>query len=68
MKSTKDTSPSRRRFLQNMAATLPAAAATVAVPTQVAAAVEQAIDDGKPQSKGYRLTQHIADYYKSAAI
>ena len=68
MNSTKDPSPSRRRFLRNLAATVPAAAASVAVPTQVAAAVEQAIDDGREQSKGYRLTQHIADYYKSAAI
>lgn len=66
MKQTKQKTPlSRRQFLRNAAITGGAAAAAAAAP-------EGAIADATPvpdeqTEEGYRLTQHILDYYKSAA-
>jgi len=62
---------SRRSFLSGGAIIGAGALAAVAMPS-VAAAVENqepAIDnkDNKKED-GYRLTQHIADYYKSATL
>jgi len=61
---------SRRSFLSGGAIIGASALAAVAMPS-VAAAVEHqepAIDNKDNKKDGYRLTQHIADYYKSAAL
>jgi hypothetical protein len=55
---------SRRNFLRGSAVVGTGAVAVVAMPaTAVAAAQAQEVDT--PTEDGYRLTQHIADYYKS---
>jgi len=60
---------SRRSFLSGGAIIGAGALAAVAIPS-VAAAENQAsaIDNKDNKEDGYRLTQHIADYYKSAAL
>ena len=65
-----DAKISRRTFLTG-GALVGASAVAIAVAPNVAAASEQQIDDKTKQNKkdeGYRLTQHIADYYKSAEL
>ena len=56
---------SRRSFLRAAASTLPAIAAASALPVATVQA-EPATAPIDEKSKGYRLTQHINDYYKSA--
>lgn len=63
-----ETRVNRRGFLKAAAA---AAVSAGAVGSQAAAALPEA--EAAPQSgdagvKGYRLTRHIADYYKTAAL
>jgi hypothetical protein len=61
---------SRRRFLRDSLA-LSAGAATVALTTSTATAtvIEETAQQPAPaETKGYRLTRHIADYYKTAAF
>jgi F0F1-type ATP synthase membrane subunit c/vacuolar-type H+-ATPase subunit K len=61
---------SRRRFLRDSLA-LGAGAAGVALTagTAAAAVVEETPQQPEPaQKKGYRLTQHIADYYRTAGL
>lgn len=68
MKITTDTtSTSRRKFLQHAIATGGVAAVAAAAPT-VAAAEVKAAGATKTGEEGYRLTQHILDYYKSASV
>lgn len=67
MKPKQDCDPSRRRFLRDVATTTPALAAVATAPVQAVAA-EPATGDAEPSAKGYRLTQHIIDYYKSASV
>jgi len=55
---------SRRKFLQGSAAAGAGAVLTAAVPTTVVAAPETEAEKG---NKGYQVTQHVTDYYKSAA-
>lgn len=60
----------RRRFLRD---SLTAGAATVAVTAAASAATfepatPETAEPAKPEAKGYRLTRHIADYYKTAAF
>ncbi len=65
-----DAKISRRTFLTG-GALIGASAVAVAIAPNVATASEQQTDDKTKQNKkdeGYRLTQHIADYYKSAAL
>ena len=58
-------SQSRRKFLRDTAVTGGAAAAVVAVPGVAQAKAET---QEKPEKEeGYRLSQHILDYYKGAA-
>lgn len=65
MKPKPDCNPSRRQFLSDCATAAPvlvvAATPAVAVATPDAGATHERQDD-----KGYRLTQHVVDYYKSA--
>ena len=59
-------SHSRRKFLRDATVTGGIAAVAVGSPaTVIAADVEQTAE--KKPAEGYRLTQHILDYYKSAA-
>lgn len=59
---------SRRGFLTGAAAAA-ITAGTAASPAAAAIVPEEARgqSDDKQGGKGYRLTQHVADYYKSAA-
>ena len=62
------TSNSRRSFLRKAAGAGVCVAVTTALPGTVAAAPNDEtgrLDAGKT---GYRLTQHILDYYKSASF
>ena len=58
----------RRRFLQGVAAAGGAAAVGAAVPGALAGDGNDAVQNPAETapSKGYRLTQHIVDYYKAA--
>ena len=69
MKTSNVCDQNRRRFLRDIATTAPVVAAAAAVPVEVTAAVEppgQTADE--TQGKGYQVTQHVIDYYKSAAL
>ena len=56
---------SRRNFLRGSAVVGSAAAAVVAMPATAVAATQVQGEVDTPTEEGYRLTQHIADYYKS---
>ncbi|OOZ15610.1 hypothetical protein BOW35_04000 [Solemya velum gill symbiont] len=60
------TSQSRRKFLRETVTAGGTAAAALAVPDAVQADAEsdKAVQE---QSDGYRLSQHVLDYYKGAA-
>ena len=66
-KTTDKPSTGRRQFLRRAAATTGAAAVAATSTTLVAAEVEAATEPEQEAEEGYRLTQHILDYYKSAA-
>lgn len=59
------TDSGRRKFLRGAASAGAGVAVIAAVPGAVTATDEKSEKDKSP--KGYRLTQHILDYYKSAA-
>lgn len=63
----KQTKLSRRTFLQGTLATGAGAAIAATVPGVAAADTSQASIESDAKAKGYRLTQHILDYYKTAA-
>lgn len=63
----KQTSASRRTFLRGTVATSAGAALAASVPGVAAAASQDASLEPAAKEKGYRLTQHILDYYKTAA-
>lgn len=69
MKQAKQqTSLSRRKFLRNAAVAGGAAAAASAAPGIATAETEATSPTATESGRdGYRLTQHIIDYYKSAA-
>ena len=54
----------RRGFLKGAAAAGVGAVAAAATPATAAVEPQEAEPE---QGKGYRLTQHVIDYYKSAA-
>lgn len=59
---------SRRNFLRGALTAGIGAAAAVVASGGVAAVVEEAEKPAEPPAKkGYRLTPHILDYYKSAS-
>jgi secreted PhoX family phosphatase len=60
----KSVDASRRSFLRGSAVAGAGAVLTAAVPTTVIAAPEAEVEEG---NKGYQLTQHVTDYYKSVA-
>jgi polyhydroxyalkanoate synthesis regulator phasin len=56
----------RRDFMKKSAIVGAGVAATTLASAEAVAAVT--VDEGEiKQDKGYQLTQHVADYYKSAA-
>lgn len=57
----------RRKFLSG-SAVLGASAVAVAVAPNIAVAATKTEAKVDKKEEGYRLTQHIADYYKSAAL
>ncbi len=67
MKKYAEAKISRRQFLSSGAAIGATAVAAVAIPN-VALATEEVPVVENNKEEGYRLTQHIADYYKSAAL
>ena len=67
MKKYAEAKISRRQFLSSGAALGATAVAAVAIPNVALAAEEVPVVENKKE-EGYRLTQHIADYYKSAAL
>jgi len=67
MKKYAEAKISRRQFLSSSAAIGATAVAAVAIPNAALAAEEVPVVENKKE-EGYRLTQHIADYYKSAAL
>ena len=58
---------SRRKFLSGSAA-IGASAVAVALAPNVAVATTRTDAKLEKKDEGYRLTQHISDYYKSAAL
>ncbi|HID81405.1 MAG TPA: twin-arginine translocation signal domain-containing protein [Chromatiales bacterium] len=56
----------RRQFLKNATTLSAGAAVVVASPGVIADAPEKEMKK-EVQAEGYRLTQHILDYYKTAA-
>ena len=67
MKNAKQpASKSRRKFLRQASAAGGAAAVAATAPT---AALAQGAEDrgSSPEPQGYRLTEHVLAYYKSAA-
>ena len=67
-KSENVTRKDRRDFLRTL--TVGAGVATVALASGTAAAgiAEEAVAENNNTAKGYRETQHIRDYYKTAAF
>ena len=66
MKKTQPESNARRGFLK-ATASIGAAAATTLLPSAVLASEPEAKDAGTAK-RGYRITEHVIDYYKSAAL
>jgi len=66
MKKYAEVKINRRQFLSSGAAIGATALAAVAIPNAALAAEVPVVENKKEE--GYRLTQHIADYYKSAAL
>ena len=62
------TDAQRRDFLRGSIAAATGIAATAAAGTSIAAVAETAVGEEPEKKEGYRLTRHIAEYYKSAAI
>lgn len=58
---------SRRSFLRKGVVVSGGLAGAAALPGEALAAAEQAPEQ-KTQKEGYRLTEHIAEYYKSARL
>lgn len=58
----------RRAFLKSGAAAGAAAVATTLLPGGVLAATDKEPAGSPPQKKGYQLSQHVIDYYKSASL
>ncbi len=57
---------SRRAFIGG-AVTAGAGAALAALVPAAAVSADLDAADEKPENKGYQLTEHVLDYYKSAA-
>ncbi len=58
----------RRDFLRGSIAAATGIAASTAAGASIAGIAETGVGEEPAKKEGYRLTRHIADYYKSAAI
>ena len=67
MKKYSEAKISRRQFISSGIVLGAGAITAVALPNAAMAAQEIPEAENKKE-EGYRLTQHIADYYKSAAL
>ena len=67
-KKQQQTDSQRRDFLRGSVAAATGLAATVATGNSIAAIADTGVGQEPSKKEGYRLTQHIADYYKSAAL
>ena len=67
MKKYAEAKISRRQFISSGVILGAGAVAAVALPN-TALAVSETPEAKTKKEEGYRLTQHIADYYKSAAL
>ena len=68
MKSNKQPDDRQRReFIKKSTLAGAGVAATAMASTSAIAGVETEVSE-KPGQKGYQLTQHVLDYYKSADI
>ncbi len=68
MKKYAEAKISRRQFISSGIVLGAGAITAVALPNAAMAAQEIPEAENTKQEEGYRLTQHIADYYKSAAL
>lgn len=57
----------RRNFMSSAAAAGVGGALAAAIPASTALAANGEEDSDRKKAKGYQLTQHVLDYYKSAA-
>ena len=64
-RDAKQVDAGRRRFINGAAAAGLSTFAAASLPMSTIAAPAQ--DTGKDEGKGYRLSQHVLDYYKSTA-
>ena len=64
-KKTQIKDQNRREFIKK--STLVGAGVAM-TSTGATAAVEATVETAKPEQKGYQLTQHVLDYYKSADV
>jgi hypothetical protein len=58
----------RRRFLFSLGASGAGAAATALCALPAAAAAQPAVEPTKDSAGGYRETEHVRDYYRSAKL
>ena len=65
MRRTEKTQVSRRRFLRDSAAVGAGAAIVASAPASALDLAETG--PAEPKARGYRLTEHIASYYRTAA-
>jgi len=68
MKKYAEAKISRRQFISSGVILGAGAITAVALPNAAIAAQEIPEAENTKKEEGYRLTQHIADYYKSAAL
>ncbi len=70
MKTYAEAKISRRTFLSGGALLSAGIVAAIAIPGAAEASIQQVKSKASDNKKedGYRLTKHIADYYKSAAL
>lgn len=67
-KKQQQTDPQRRDFLKGSITAATGLAATMATGNSIAAIADKSVGQEPEKKEGYRLTQHIADYYKSTAL
>ena len=67
-KQSRQVDKRRRKLLTGTVAAAGGIAVTAMTGQSVAAIAEADVGTQAGDEEGYRLTQHIADYYKSAAI
>ena len=66
-RDAKPVSEERRAFVRRAGITTGAAAAVATAPGVAIGSPEAVEDAQETETRGYRLTRHVLDYYKSAA-